>query len=132
MVVRASHSGSVSRGVGQEPGAARAFVDRARDQAASGRTFVLVNTEVAGVPYQAVVQLLYRSDEQRTLFGLVGFTVDMEWVRQNYFQPIVRQVARIGGEADEMALEIVNEEGRSSPVMACAGAATWFASGGFR
>lgn len=95
----------------RNPEGARAVVDLARAQAATGRTFVLVDTTLAGVPYQAVVQLLYRSGEQRKLFGLVGFTVDMDWVRQNYFEPIVRQVARIGGEADEMSLEIVNESG---------------------
>jgi signal transduction histidine kinase len=96
----------------REPGLARAFVDLARVEGASGRTFALVETTIGGVPYQAVVHLLYRAARPRSLYGLVGFTVDMRWVRENYFQPIVRQVSRIGGDDDQMSLEIVNEEGR--------------------
>jgi signal transduction histidine kinase len=99
--------------VARDPEAIQPLLALARAHAGSGRTFALVETTIAGVPYQAIVHLLYQSSEPRHLFGLVGFTVDMEWVRSNYFQPIVRQVARIGGEADEMSLQIVNEEGQA-------------------
>jgi signal transduction histidine kinase len=89
----------------------RDFISLARRQAVSGRTFALVDTRIGGVAYQAVVHLLYRSSETTQLFALVGFTVDMDWVREHYFGPIVKQVARIGGEHDEMSLQIVNESG---------------------
>jgi signal transduction histidine kinase len=91
------------------PGAGAAVIELARARAASGRTFAVIETEIEGVPYQAIVHLLYRSSQPRSLYGLVGFTVDMRWVRENYFQPILRQVARIGGESDQMALDIVDE-----------------------
>jgi signal transduction histidine kinase len=95
----------------RNPAATTPILEHARAEAASGRTFALVETRIGGVPYQAVVHLLYQSSAPRRLFGLVGFTVDMNWVRENYFGPIVRQVARIGGGADEMSLRIVNEHG---------------------
>ena len=95
-----------------DPGLAKTFVDLARAEAASGRTFALVETTIGGVSYQAVVHLLYRAAQPRSLYGVVGFTVDIGWIRENYFQPIVRQVSRIGGEGDQMSLKIVNEEGR--------------------
>lgn len=95
----------------RNPGAGASLVRLAREQAASGRTFALIETEIDAVPYQAVVHLLYRASQPRSLYGLVGFTVNMQWVRESYFEPIVRQVARIGGESDEMALAIVNEAG---------------------
>ncbi len=95
----------------RDPAPIQPLVALARAHARSGRTFALVETTIAGVPYQAIVHLLYQSSAPTHLFGLVGFTVDMDWVRANYFEPIVRQVARIGGEADEMSLQIVNESG---------------------
>jgi signal transduction histidine kinase len=97
----------------RDPDAIQPLIALARAHAGSGRTFALVETTIAGVPYQAIVHLLYQSSAPTHLFGLVGFTVDMDWVRANYFEPIVRQVARIGGEADEMSLQIINESGQA-------------------
>jgi signal transduction histidine kinase len=87
------------------------LIARVRAQAVSGRTFALVETKIKGTPYQAVVHFFYQSSGSRRLIGLVGFTVNMDWVRESYFDPIVRQVARIGGDEEEMSLTIVNENG---------------------
>jgi signal transduction histidine kinase len=97
----------------QNPPALRALIQRARLRASTRQNFALLDTEIGGVPYQAIVHLLYRTSDRGSLVGLVGFTVNMEWVRANYFAPIVRQVAGIGGaEAGDMALQIVDETGR--------------------
>jgi signal transduction histidine kinase len=92
------------------PAASLPLIERARAQASGRRTFALIETTIDGVPYQAVIHLLYRS-ETDSLAGLVGFTVDMHWVRSHYFEPIVKQVARIGGEDNEMSLAVIDEAG---------------------
>ena len=96
-----------------EPPAIRPLIQKARLRAALRQNFVLVETDIGGVPYQAIVHLLYRTSDGGSLFGLVGFTVNMDWVRDNYFGPILRQVAGIGGaEAGDMALQIVDDADR--------------------
>ena len=67
---------------------------------------------IAGVPYQVVVHLLYDDiTGAGRLFGLVGYTVNLPWVKSEYFKELVRQVSRIGGESADMALTVANSAG---------------------
>lgn len=97
----------------RDPAALRPLILEARALAAHGKRFALVESQVAGVPYQAIVHLLYRTPDSGELFALVAFTVNMQWVRRAYFDAIARQVARIGGEAEEMSLLILDETRQS-------------------
>jgi signal transduction histidine kinase len=114
----------------QDPSPVDGLVRQARALADSGRSFGLVEAMIAGTPYQAIVHMLYAGPIQRpdidppgagvapgggrtpVLVGLVGFTINMSWVRSEYFPEIVRQVARIGGRRDDMSLTITAEDGQ--------------------
>lgn len=98
----------------RDPSAGRDLVRKARLQAAGGRRFAVIEADVAGAHYQTIVHLI--SGASWRLSGLVGFTVNMDWVRHQYFGDIVRQVAQIGGAEDTMNL-VVLDEGRSLVTM---------------
>jgi signal transduction histidine kinase len=114
-----------------DPSPVAELVRQARALGGHGRSFGLVETVIAGTPYQAVVRLFYARTLRPpaavppvrfagagdsltpTLVGLVGFTVNMSWVGREYFPEIVQQVARIGGgQRGDMSLTITAEDGR--------------------
>ncbi len=96
----------------RDPSAIHGLVNEARRQAGFDHPFAVFETEVGGVPYQVVVNLLYRGDDRNTLFGLVGFTVNLDWVRRVYFQELIPEIARIGADPLEVSLQIFDESGQ--------------------
>lgn len=70
--------------------------------AASRFRYVALNTVLAGRPYQVVAWLIYADSLQEGLESVIGFTVDLGWVRRVYFaeilsqlDPIVNRVSRV-------------------------------------
>ena len=96
----------------RDPSAIHGLVNEARRQAGFDHPFAVFETEVGGVPYQVVVNLLYRGDDRNTLFGLVGFTVNLDWVRRVFFQELIPEIARIGADPLEVWLQIFDESGQ--------------------
>lgn len=95
----------------RDPPAARDLVARARGHAEHGRRFAVFETELAGRPYQVVVQLLYGDGVPSRLVGFVGFTTSLTWIRERYFLDLTREIARIGGETSAASLAILDETG---------------------
>ncbi|HWW85323.1 MAG TPA: HAMP domain-containing sensor histidine kinase [Vicinamibacterales bacterium] len=81
-----------------DPPPVRTLVGTTRARASSGAAFVLVQTVVGGAPYQTLVHLLYSGANRLGLTAAVGFTVNLDWVRQHYFADLINQVAKIGGD----------------------------------
>lgn len=83
----------------RDPAVLRALVGRSRDQAARGLRFAIEEVDIGGVQYQSVSQLMYEGEgSQARLAAVVGFLVDIEWVRQHYFGEFVRQIQGIIGD----------------------------------
>ena len=78
--------------------------------------FVAVAGRFKDTAYQLVAHRMY--DDHHRLTAVVGFTVNMDWVRENYFGDLVEQVQRLGGDAS-VRLEIVDS--RDHVVVAHAG-----------
>lgn len=104
----------------RDPAAGRAILARAREQAVFGRPFAMCEMTVENVPYQIVVHFLYFASGDRRLFGLVGFAVNLSWVRREYFSQLTSQVARISradttddspDEPSDFAIDIVDDSG---------------------
>lgn len=94
------------------PTALDPVIEQIRRDATHRRRFAAYEREIGGVPYQVVVHLLYDDiTGAGRLFGLVGYTVNLPWVRREYFRELVRQVSRIGGEGDDMVLSITSRLG---------------------
>jgi signal transduction histidine kinase len=88
------------------------FIEQIQRDATHRKRFAAYELVIAGVPYQVVVHLLYDDlTGAGRLFGLVGYTVNLPWVKREYFAELVRQVSQIGGEGDDMALTLTNSPG---------------------
>ncbi len=98
------------------------FIDQIRRDAGHRKRFAAYQLEIGGVPYQLVVHLLYDDvTGGGRLFGLVGYTVNLPWAKQQYFTDLAGQVARIGGEGDDLSIRIA-ADADSSVVPAAAAA----------
>ncbi len=95
----------------RDPGALRPLVARARQEAALGQRFALEEVDVGGVRYQTVSQLMYEGEgSQARLSAVVGFVVDLDWVRRHYFSEFIRQIQGIIGDPT-LSIEIRTAEG---------------------
>jgi signal transduction histidine kinase len=103
------------------PPALRGVIDAVLRQAPSGSTFVSLEDQIGGDKYQIVAHLLFTSSKPPTLAAVVAFTVNLRWVRESYFGPILAQVSRIGGNDDAVLLEVYDDHGER---VASSGSAT--------
>jgi signal transduction histidine kinase len=96
--------------VGNAPNLADGLVSRVAKDAAQGRRFSIFDTSFGGHPTQVVALISYADPLRQTPVAVLGFVVDMEWVRANYFGPLIRQLARIEG-GTNLQLTIRDEHG---------------------
>jgi len=80
-------------------------VDLARGHVSSGARFVTFESQIDGAPYQTIAHLLYSGEVGVRLFAVVGFTVNMNWVREHYFRDFIRDIHEIVGDP-ALAIEI--------------------------
>jgi signal transduction histidine kinase len=95
------------------PAVAGPIVARMGADAAHRRRFSIFQLQVDGVPHQVIVRLLYHDQFRDRLDGILGFMVDMSWVRRYYFPELTAQMARIGGMGSGPALAVVDAHGDS-------------------
>jgi signal transduction histidine kinase len=96
----------------QNQTALREVVDELRQDAMTGLPFAVVDTKIDGVPYQVVAHLIFDADQPRRLAGIVGFTVNLRWLKQEYFGPLLSEVARIGGDEEALSFVVTDDEAR--------------------
>src|SRR5262249_10575736 len=84
---------------------------QARARASSGVPFALVEDEVSGIRYQALAHLIYSGTTAAHLSAVVGFTVNLTWVRQHYFDDLIHQLQQISADP-AIAIEIRDEKGQ--------------------
>jgi signal transduction histidine kinase len=100
----------------RDPAVFAPIVARARATAAEGVRFGLQEIAIDGVRYQAVSQLMYEGEgAQARLSAIVGFLVDLDWVRRHYFQDFIRQIQGIIGDP---TLSIEVRDAGAQPVAA--------------
>ena len=95
------------------PAVAGPILARLRADAANGRRFSIFQLQVDGVPHQVIVRLLYHDQFRDRLDGVLGFMVDMPWVRRYYFPELTAQMARIGVMGSGPTLAVVDAHGDS-------------------
>jgi signal transduction histidine kinase len=67
---------------------------------------------LGGQPYQIVARLVYADPLQETLDSVIGFTVNLAWVRQSYFSDILSQVAPIATRGNSLDIAVLDDTGR--------------------
>jgi len=87
------------------------FVSRIELEARRGSRTAVFQTTIAGDLYQVIARLLYEDEVRAALDGVFGFTVNLSWVRQHYLPELAGQVAQIAGMADELTVQVRDEDG---------------------
>ena len=86
---------------------------QAREHVLPEAQFTLLETVIEGSPYQVVTRLFYGPTKQ--VVGVIGFTVNLDWIRNGYFPELTGQIERIGGQANNTAfsLSILDDGGKT-------------------
>jgi len=94
----------------RNPAALASVLDLIQKQAKLHTRFLIFETDISGQPYQVVARPVY-GGSTAPLEGVVGFTVNMPWIRDHYFSELTAQLSRIVNGQSSMALEIFDENG---------------------
>ena len=70
-------------------------VEMLRQQASKLTRFYLLETKISDQAYQVIARLGYGGASDTSLESVTGFTVNIGWVRQNYFSELTSQLSRI-------------------------------------
>jgi signal transduction histidine kinase len=99
---------------------AHQLVPAVTDAAAHSRRISITSESLGGAPHQIVLQLFYADEYRQRLSVVVGFTIDLEWIRQEYFTDLVNEIWHIGqGRNSGLGLAIADAQGKpiaGSPV----------------
>lgn len=86
------------------------LVDALRRHGAGPGRFVAFDVPLNGRPYQVVGKLL-SVPATMSRPAVVGFTVNLAWVREHYFRELATEVSRIGDAAGLLSISIEDDQG---------------------
>lgn len=90
--------------------------------AAHSHQVSVFNLQIDDATYQVVAQLTYGDIYREQLSGFVGFTVDLQWVKEHYFSELANELWQIGpGTEHGLTLSVVDDDGHvvaGSPIAA--------------
>lgn len=109
----------------EDPPALRPLVEMARQRARDGKPYSMFDIDIGSARYQVVAHLMFSSNRSATLTGFAAFTINLSWVRQEYFPPLIGQVAQIGGRGGGITLSVFDESGQLVATTNPAGRGTW-------
>jgi len=95
----------------KNPAALMPMAKAVEQQAALHTRFIVFEMEVNGDPYQIVARPMYLAPSEPVLQGFVGFTVNMNWIRQHYFTELMAELSRVIDARNSVTLEIFDETG---------------------
>jgi len=101
------------------PAALDGLVAAVRAQATAASPFLVLERPIDGTPYQVIAHALFASTPPHALLGFMAFTVNMRWLHAQYFEPLVKQVEKMGGSLGGLSIAVSDDEGRvvtSAPV----------------
>jgi len=84
-----------------------------RTQAAMLTRFIVFETQISGETYQVIGRPRYDRSSETKLEGFVGFTVNINWVRDHYFSEITSQLTHVLASQSNIALSILDENGKT-------------------
>ena len=96
------------------------LVAAVRKHATAASPFIMLEQPIDGTPYQIVAHALFASAPSHALLGFLAFTVNEQWLRAQYFDPLVEQIAKIGGPSTALgaggrgglSITVSDDEGR--------------------
>jgi signal transduction histidine kinase len=103
----------------REPAALKDLVAAVRERATAASPFLVLERPIDGTPYQVVAHALFATTPPHALLGFMAFTVNMPWLHAQYFDPLVKQVEKMGGSPGGISIAVSDEAGgvvTSAPV----------------
>src|SRR5262245_57812856 len=97
----------------KDPAELSGMMQLLRKQASLRTRFILFETSIGGELYQVVARPVYAPASRTTLQGIVGFTVNLNCVRDHYFSELTAQLSRVVVARGSMVLEVIDEKGAS-------------------
>lgn len=94
------------------PPEAQALRKRIAAFSAARFRYATFDMTLGGQPYQIVARLMYADPLQEQLHSVVGFTVNLAWVRQSYFADILSQVAPIARRGNSLDIAVLDDKGQ--------------------
>ena len=98
--------------VRRDPPEIAALRRRIESDIAERRRYSVFDTSIEGDRYQVVVLLAYQGITRERLDRAFGTAINLKWVRDHYFNDILKQVAQIAGSAGATSFAIIDEGGR--------------------
>jgi signal transduction histidine kinase len=74
--------------------------------------YAVFDMTLGGEPYQIVARLVYADPLQEQLHSVIGFTVNLDWVRKYYFSDILSQVAPIATRGNTLDIAVLDDSGK--------------------
>src|SRR4029078_1053211 len=96
----------------RDPPALAGLATAIRKHATAASPLIMLEQRSDGTPYQIVAHALFASGPSHTLLGFMAFTVNEPWLHAQYFDPLVEQVAKIGGGRGGLSIAVSDDEGR--------------------
>lgn len=93
---------------GSAPEVAAQLSDRIAADARLGRRYSTFETTIAGNRHQVVALLSYTDRFRQTLSSVLGFTVNLAWVRDHYLPRMAEEIGRIAGTQTGIQLRVVD------------------------
>jgi signal transduction histidine kinase len=97
----------------QDPPALKAVVAALRARPQAQASFMSIDADIDGVPYQVVAHLLFATSEPHALLGIAAFMVNIQWFKGEYFGPLLTQIGRIGNGEDGLWFAVCDDQGRT-------------------
>jgi len=95
----------------REPAALKDLVAAVREHATAASPFLVLERPINGTPYQIVAHALFATTPPHALLGFMAFTVNMPWLHAQYFDPLMKQVEKMGGSPGGISLAVSDEAG---------------------
>jgi signal transduction histidine kinase len=95
----------------RDPVELKPMMEHLHKQTALRARFILFETEIGGKPYQVIARPVYVPASRTVLRGIVGFTVNLNWVRAHYFSELAAQMSRVVVGGRSMVLEVLDDGG---------------------
>lgn len=92
---------------------ARQLLPAVTDAASHSGRISVISEPLGDAPHQIVIQLFYADEYRQRLSIVVGFTVDLDWIRREYFTDLVDEIWHIGhGRNSGLELSIADAQGK--------------------
>jgi two-component system phosphate regulon sensor histidine kinase PhoR len=95
-----------------DPPGAAALRERVETYGAARFRYVVFDMTLGGEPYQIVARLVYADPLQEQLHSVIGFTVNLAWVRRSYFSDILSQVAPLATRGNTLDIAVLDDSGQ--------------------